>query len=216
MNGFTINILLNHSIIIAALLGMIRFKSIASDFHPFLWLIWIGVVNETLSLVFIYSFGSNAVNSNIYVLIEYGLVLFQFYRWNREYLKVCRLLAIVGLLIWILDDCLLNNISENNSVFRIFYSVVIVLLSVMEVNRIIINERKMIMGNAIFIICVTFLVYYGCKAFVEVFNAFQMELSKQFNRSMFRILYAANLFSNIMYAISILCMPRKQEFTMPY
>jgi len=216
MNNFLVNIFLNHSIVLPAVLGAVRFKKIVSSFIPFIILIWLGLLNETLSLALIFSNGSNALNSNIYVLLEYGIILWQFYEWNQDGKKKYYFFALAGVAVWILDNGVLNSPMDNNSIFRVFYSIVLVFFSIDQVNKILIYEKGRLIKNAMFLICVTFLVYYGCKAFIEVFNAFRLGLSDHFFRHLWMILYFVNVFANIMYAIAIVCLPTKQEFILPY
>lgn len=216
MRGYIVNILLNHSISIAAIAGACRIKKIDSSYYPFVFLIWIGFLNETLSLILIYTIKSNTINSNIYVLFEYILILFQFYKWNGSNdRRLYYFFALTGLLVWIADNLMLNSISGNNSIFRIFYSSVITFFSINFIKKLITYEDGNLIKNAIFLICSCFFIYYSCKAFVEVFNAFHLGLSNRFNRQVFMVLYFANLFSNIVYLIAILCIPTNQEYTPP-
>jgi len=216
MNGYVLNIVFNHSISIAAIIAIIRFKAIPENFYPFIFFIWAGFVNETLSLILILTVNTNTVNSNIYVLIEYSLILLQFYKWNGYFNKRYYFLFVPGLFIWIADNLILHTISGNNSIFRIYYSFVIVLLGLNQINKLTLHESRSLIKNAIFLICMTFLIYYSCKAFVEVFNAFHLGLSDEFNRSVFMILYFANLISNLIYSIAIICIPANQESTLPF
>lgn len=216
MNGYVLNILLNHSISIAAIVAMFRFKSIPENFNPFLFFIWVGFVNETLSLILILTINSNTVNSNIYVLIEYGLILLQFYKWNGYFNNRNYFLSIAGIFIWITDNLILHTIDDNNSIFRIYYSFVIVLFTLNQINKLIIHETRNVIKNPVFLICMAFLIYYSCKAFVEVFNAFHLGLSDEFNRNVFMILNFANLMSNLIYSIAIICIPANQEFTLRF
>jgi hypothetical protein len=140
----------------------------------------------------------------------------QLYKWNGSAIKRYYFFGAIGLMVWIADNLIINNVSGNNSIFRIFYSFIIAFFSIDLINKLIIYGRRSLIKNSIFLICGTFLIYYSCKAFIEVFNAFHLGLSDQFNRHVFMILYWTNLFSNIIYPIAILCMPAKQEFTMPY
>ena len=216
MDNYIIRVVFNHSIIIAVIIAMIRFKSIISDYYPFIFIIWLGLVNESLSLIMIYSARSNAINSNVFVLLEYGLILFQFYKWNDSNSKKYYLLAGLGLLIWIADNFIINSIAQNNSLFRVFYSFVIVFFSIDQVNKMIIYEKGVLLKNAMFIICITFLFYYGCKAFVEAFNVFHSALSNMLLKNLWIILYFVNVIANVLYALAILCLPTKQKFTLPY
>lgn len=216
MNDFVLHILLNHSITLAAVIAFFRFKKIGQSFHPFVFFIWLGFANETLSLILIYTIRSNAVNSNVYVLIEYIMILWQFYKWNNSAIRNYYFFAALGLVIWIADNLIINTIDGNNSLFRITYSFITVFFSIDQINKLIIYDRGGLIRSAAFQICIAFLIYYSCKTFVEVFNAFHLNISDVFSRRVFMPLYFINLLSNIIYAIAVLCIPSKREFTWRY
>ena len=217
MSSFLLEIALNYSILIAAIIGIIRFKSIIRDYYPFIFIIWLGVFNETLSLVLIFTLGRNTVNSNIFVLLEYLLIVYQFYKWNnKKGLKKYVILALLGLAVWSADNLVLNSITHNNSLFRAFYSFLVVFFSIDQVNKLIIYERGPLFKNSMFIICITFLLYYGFKAFVESYNMFHLGLSKTLLRDLWIILYFVNGIANLLYAIAVLWIPTKVKFILPY
>jgi hypothetical protein len=216
MHGFLLNIVLNYSIAIAALVAAIRFKFIYRDFKPFIFLIWLGVLNETISLVLIYYRGYNTINSNIYVLFESIIIFYQFYIWQAVSRHWYYCLIVIALTVWAVDNIIWHRIWGNNSVFRIAYSFMVIGCSLKQVNKLLITERTSLIRNAVFLICTAFLMYYSCKAFVEVFNAWHLSVSQAFSRQLFTILYFADFLSNIIYATAIVCIPRKQVFTMPY
>jgi hypothetical protein len=216
MHGFLLNIILNYSIVIAALIAAIRFKIISTDFKPFIFLIWLGFFNETLSLILIYDRGYNTINSNIYVLFESIIIFYQFYVWQTVSLRFLYGLIIIVFIIWVADNVIWHPLSGNNSVFRIVYSLLIIACGIKQVNRLLTTERISLIKNPVFLICTAFLMYYSCKAFVEVFNAYHLQVSHAFSRHIFTILYVADFLSNIIYATALLCIPRKQVFTMPY
>ena len=210
------DVVINYSILIAAIIGIIRFKSIIRDYYPFIFMIWLGVLNETLSLIFIFTVGSNTFNSNIFVLLECLLILYQFYRWNDNGIKKYAILALIALGIWIADNLVLNSITDNNSLFRAFYSFLVVFFSIDQVNKLIIYERGPLLKNSMFIICITFLLYYGFKAFVESYNMFHLGLSKTLLRDLWIILYFVNGIANLLYALAVLWIPTKVKFILPY
>ena len=216
MHAYIYNALLNSSIAITALAGLIRFKFIDKVYYPFIILIWLGFLNEALSITLAYRVKSNSFNSNIYILLEYLLILLQFRKWENNPPAIFYFCLTSGFFVWILDDLILHSLRDNNSIFRIYYSFVIIFFSINQVNKIIIYEKGVLLKNAVFLICISFLMYYSCKTFVEIFNAFHLGLSNEFNRNIFMIMYVANLLSNIIYTLAILCMPPKQEFSMPY
>lgn len=216
MHSYCLSIALNYSIVIAAVLAIIRFKFIIRSFYPFLFLIWLGFINESVSLFMIFSSGNNALNSNIFVLAEFLLILSQFSVWNFHPKRKYIALAVLGMVIWAADNFILNTITQNNSLFRAFYSFVIVIFSINQINKIMVYERGSLLKNAMFIICITFLFYYGCKTFVEIFNAFHLGLSRTILWNFWIIMYFVNAISNILFAIAVLCIPTRQEFTLPY
>lgn len=216
MHNYAVSIILNHSIALAAIIGITRFRSIASAYYPFLCIIWLGLFNESLSLFIIFNTRNNAVNSNVFVLLEYLLILLQFYKWNNHALRKYYAAAFIGIIIWTADNCIIHGMSENNSLFRVYYSLAVVFLSINQVNKLIIYEKGNLLKNATFIICITFLFYFGCKAFVEAFNVLRFGLSDMFLENLWIILYFVNFIANLTYAIATLCIPAKQEFTLPY
>lgn len=216
MHGFLLNIFLNYSIVITAFIAAVRYKAIDKNFQPFIFFIWLGLLNETLSLVLIYTKGSNTVNSNIYVLFETIIILSQFYYWETLSQNLYHCFLLIAFIIWIADNVIWHRVSGNNSVFRIAYSILIIICSIKQVNRLVTFERVTLIKNPVFLICTAFLMYYSCKAFIEVFNAWHLQVTRVFSRNIFTILYFADFVSNIIYAIALLCTPRKQIFTMPY
>ncbi len=198
------------------MVSVIRLRYIGTGYYPFVIMIWLGFLNETLSLFRIYHLSNNAVNSNIYVLIEYGLLLYQFHKWKRLNTAAMKVIFLIGLSIWILDNCVLNSLWTNNSFFRCLYSAVIVLLSISKLNRILIFEHGTIWRNAQFIICIAFILFYGIKSFVEAFNAFHVGVPRGVLWNMWIILYFVNAAANVLYAVAISCIRPKQEYTLPY
>jgi len=216
MTSLILEIAVNYSILIAAVIGIIRFKSIISDYYPFLFIIWLGVANETVSLVLIFTIGTNNFNSNIYVLLEYLLIVYQFYKWNDGSSKKYVILILLGVAVWITDNFVVNSIANNNSLFRVFYSFIIVFFSIDQVNKLMIYERDPLYKNPMFIICITFLLYYGFKTFVESYNMIHVGLSRSLLRYLWIILYFVNGFANLLYALAVLWIPTKVKFTLPY
>jgi hypothetical protein len=142
MNYMVFSIICSHSILIASAIACFRVKAILKDYYPFVFLLWTGLLNETISLSLLYTGHSNTVNSNIFVLLEFLLILYQFYRWNDRRHNMYVLIAFVGISVWIADNFLLNSIQQNNSVFRVFYSFVVLLFSIDKINQIIIFENS--------------------------------------------------------------------------
>ena len=216
MKHTLLTVFLNHSIIIAAVIACFRFKSISAGYYPFIILIWLGLLNESISLALISNGYSNTTNSNIYVLFDYLLILLQFYKWNGSGPLRYYVVGIIGIVVWITDNFLMNSIHQNNSVFRVFYSFIVLFFSIDKMNSIIIFENRRIRKNAIFLICAGFIFYYTLKACVESFNMFHPGLTRILLRKFWFILYIVNFITNLLFALAVLWIPKRQRFILPY
>lgn len=217
MNYFAISVISSFSIAIAAIIGVLKYKPVLKEYRPFIIFIWLGLLNETISLIFVFWRKNNSINSNIYVLLEFVLLLYIFYLWNSGKLKqVYTSLLIGGLCIWIIDNILLHSLSERNSLFRVYYSFTVVLLSINHINKLFVFNRKNLFKNAMFLIYLTFIVYYSYKTFIEVFYIFHIHFSTYFYTRIVLFLLLINFVANLAYAIALLCIPKKQEFIYRY
>lgn len=216
MINYFLLIFFNYSIIIAAIIAAFRYTSIMADYYPFIFFIWLGLFNEILSFILIYNYQSNAINSNIYVLAEYLILLLQFYKWSDNGCKKYYWLAAIGIAVWIADNFIVNNLNDNNSVFRVFYSFIIIFFSIDKVNNLLVFEYGNLLKHPVFITCITFTFYYGVKAFVEAFNMVHLGLNPVILKDLWIILYFVNGTANLLYAIAVLCIPKKIKFILPW
>src|SRR6185312_6137737 len=131
----------NYSIAIPAVLAIIRFKHVQGAFYPLVFLIWLGLANESLSIAMVFSTGSNTVNANLFVLAEFLLLLLQFFLWDTGSRRKYFLAAGLGIAIWITDNLVLNTLSQNNSLFRAAYSFILLLFSISQISKIATRNR---------------------------------------------------------------------------
>lgn len=216
--AYTWFLLFSCSIFIAAIIGWVRFRRIAPAFRPFIYCIWIGSVNEILSMTLPLAGYKIDLNNNIYVLLESGLVLWQvrqwegFGSWHRLFPVV---LASFGM-VWITENFLISSITYTGSYFRLYYSFIIVILAIQVNNSLIISEKGLLLRNATFLVCTGFIIYFTYKVLIEIFWLYGLNSSPGFLVNVYSILIWINLFANIIYSFAILWMPAKQRFIMPY
>ena len=117
MKGYYTYIIFSLSILIPTIAGIIRSNSTLKSYYPFLIFIWLGTLNEILSIVLALTVRSNTISSNIYVLLEYVILLFQFYKWNNGSIRKLMVLILLGFLVWIVDNVILHTITDSNSLF---------------------------------------------------------------------------------------------------
>ncbi len=207
--------LLSLSVMVPAVAGAIRFRTIAREDHPFLYFIWLGLFTELLTYFVITKTGSNTLIANCYVLVESLVLILQFRRWGlwtATRYKYPALLALLPL-VWIGTSFIVKPWENINSYYRVFYSIVVVLSAVEVLNRLVFSERNKSAYRYRFLICSAFVILYAYNILVESFYIYPLSVSPQFSRSLFDIKAWCNFFINLVYAIAIIWIPQKKTFT---
>lgn len=215
--NYEIAVIFSFSLAIPAIIGWIRFNHINPTYYPFLYCMWIGVLNEIIGEIITRHGYSNAVNNNLYVLIESLLLTWQFKKWNlfdrTKYLF--EILSAGFVVLWLIECFFMKKIGYTISYFRIIYSFIIVLMSCNILNRQLAPEHKNLLRNSSFLICIMFIIYYTYKVITGIFWLYGLHLSENFIMDITAILIYINLISNLVFAFAILWMPGKHRFSLP-
>jgi hypothetical protein len=214
---YTTALICTLSIVIAAVIGVVRFKKINPAYYPFLILVWVAFLNEVIGFLLSRTIRSNTVNNNIYVLIESLLILWQFQKWHvfDRSMPLFRILLVVFPLAWVVNIFIISGINSTAIYFRIFYSFVIVLISINTINGLIILERRNILKNPVFLINIGFILYFTLKLLVQTILIYGSGVSSEFRMNVIITHVYVNLFANLIYGLAVLWMPSKQRFSMP-
>ena len=209
--------LLSFSIVIPACTAIIRFNKINSVYFPFILCLWIGLLNEIISYFLLNTFHvSNNINNNIYLLLEAVLFVWLFRKWNLfSSRKSFNYLLNFIVLLWLINIFFISHFTLFVSYFMVGYSFVIVLLSINMMNRIILKENRNLLSSPVFLICISFIVYYTFSVLIEIFWLYGLGGTNSFTTNIYRIMGYVNLVINLIYAVAILWMPMRQEFTLP-
>lgn len=206
------------SIFIAGIIALIRFNKINKCYYPFLYCIWIACVNELLSFILFKNNSSTSINSNLYVLIESLLIIWLFQRLKRfnkqNYLFL--IIAISFLIIWCIENFVVEKITGIAMYFRIYYSLIIVLLSINYLNQMLGSAKEINWKNSDLLLCLGFILFFTYKLLVQSFWLYGLKSSKNFLLTVYPIMVYINLVSNLIYAIAVLWMPRKLVYTQQY
>ena len=206
-------VLFSASIFIATVIGWVRFSKTGPSILPFLLCLTIGTVNEVLSFILTMSGNYTTLNNNIYVLAEALCITWQFRRWElfRKAARWYYAIMIFIILLWIIDYLVFTDFSKLNFYFRIFYSFLIVLMSVQMNNILIFTFRKRLLQSHIFLICSGFIIYFTYKILIETFWLYGLAKSRDFRISVYLVLAWINLIVNIIYALAMLWIPKKPQ-----
>jgi hypothetical protein len=209
----------SYSILFAVIIGLVRFRKINRTYQPFIFIIVLSLLSEIASPIAIRYYGTNAVVVNVFILLEFLLWLWQFKRWRgfarRSQWKYPALfISFSGM--WIVENVILSRIAVFNSVFTLISAFIIVFLAIDQVNKMIVEEKKMLMRNSKFLICCGLLIFHTYKIMVESFYVMKINQSNSFLSNIFIILVSVNLFVNLLYALATIWIPTRQRFTMQY
>jgi hypothetical protein len=203
------------SILLPAVIGGIRFSKINPAYYPFLFFIWAGLLNEIATIYLVKQIKSNAVNNNLFYLIESLLITVQFKKWRLfdRSPVLYKTLLIFFPVFWVGETLLLGSLYNFSSYFIILHSFLITLLSISMINRLLARERKGLRKNAIFLISLGWIVFFTYAILVEISYMYGTHLSEPFQNAVMYILAFVNLFTNLLYALAILWIPKKSGYT---
>lgn len=212
MMDFYLSVISGYSLLIPGVISIFRLNVMSDAYYPFILFIFLGCLNEAVSIFMATNGFHTIINSNVYVLLA-CILLIQFFKMNKLfkyrspfYITILTL----SIIIWIFESFIMRNINEISSYFRIYYSFLIVILSITTINKIIISETGDLVGNSLFLICVCFICYYTLKVLIEAFLIYGIKYSNIVLVNIYNILIYVNLIINLLYALAIVWIPRKQ------
>jgi hypothetical protein len=203
-------------IFIPAIIVLIRIKKIDSSFYPFAYFLWVGSFNELFSIILILNQYKTVLNNNFYVLIEAFLLMWFFKNLGMFKKKFSfHLLLIFVLILWLAENFFISRIDVNSTYFRITYSLLVVFLSINVLNRMIFSIRKQLWKDSLFLIIVSFIIYFSCKALIQAFVIYGINRNSSFLLSLYIIMIYVNFIINLIYALAALWIPRMNRFIKP-
>jgi len=208
--------LISQSILLPFLVGLVRFRRLGWMYQPFLILLVLGALNEPASYLFIRNIHSNAIPNNLYALAEWILIAWQFHRWGFMRAQQKLFVGLVGFvsLVWVTEDLVLGQIATFPPYFQIFYCFITVLLSVNKINFMITYDDRRLYSNPIFLICIGFIIFFIYRIVYEW--AYQTSVRGSTDTALFVIMLFGyvNALTNIIFAIALLCIPRRPRFSL--
>jgi hypothetical protein len=209
----SLKFLFSLSIIFPAVAGAFRFKNADPGYRPFLIYIFISLLNELLVGLYLVNFSKDirTLNWQIFNLVEWLILLIQFYYWgrlrkNRYLLYVILFVSLGG---WLFENFIYSDIFSYNPVFLIFYSFVLVLLSIHTINYTFAQSNQMLSKNGLFIICAAIAIFFIYTIIVFTFLAMDTRYDRELMQKIFNIRVYINALTNILYAIGIYYIPEK-------
>lgn len=213
MDLYKVAAILGYSIVFAAVIGLVRFKQTMKTYRPFYYVVWLGFLNHSISLLAVYYFRSNAINGNIFVLTEALLYIWLFLNWGifQEKKHMSKFLLFGLMIVWIIDNLLLHSLHTPNAGFRIISAFVMSFLAIEQLTRLMTARKQNLFRSPLFLISGGILVYFTYKAFIEVFFLIKTDASLPLMYNIYTIMVYINCFVNLSFAWAIVWIPKKNQ-----
>lgn len=214
MTQFWIFMVSAFSISLPAVAVLLRRPVFLHRYLPFSCLLWAGLLNEGISYFMILHRRNNMANSNMYTLVEFGLFLWLFYRLGSLKKNAGLVLLMLGSLLWITDNLVWHNLSDDNGLFRLLAAACIIYLSIDRINQFLFNGSGISFKGSGILLCFAFSIHFIYKVFLIIFNLFPMGLPADFYARLWLIFGLVNLVTNLLYLITILWIPKQTAYTL--
>lgn len=194
--------------------GLVRLKNIRQMYLPFIALIAVAIVTEVASFITIKQYENNSPVINIYSLAEYGLIIYQFYCW-RYHSRTKKWYPVLGVLcglIWIIENLVIGHITYVGPIFRVSSAFVLVILSINEINYLIIHENRNLLKNARFLICIGFLIYFLYQILLEGSIYISQQEKNATAAKIIELSMYINAMVNIIYGVAMWFIPKRTLF----
>ncbi|RYE29642.1 MAG: hypothetical protein EOP42_13915 [Sphingobacteriaceae bacterium] len=202
MNAF-FAFVLSQSILIPIVVGLVYRKNLKPGYFPFFLLLLIGFLNELLSFVLINGFGlRNAISIKVYSLIECCLILYQLYIWRnlKKLYKTYTFIIGVCILTWIIENIFLFKSNLHGPYFMMLYAFFIVLLSINQINIIMVRPQSELLKNPVIVFCISFIIFFTYQIVYQA-ALYQSQETHEYNGIFTGFAYI-NFATNILYAIA--------------
>jgi hypothetical protein len=211
--------ILSLSIVIAVLIGIIRFKKIDSSYYPFIYDITIVFIIE-IAVYYLMQAGHPNIlvaSVNVFSLIDFCLFTWLFHNWRLFNHNRTTFISILSgfFVAWFLTTFFIGGITTPNLYFRILYSFTLIFFSVSSFNKLVVHDRTAIFRNPKFWICFGIVIFYTFFIIVCVakISLFRHQVSGEFRKGLQEINVYSNLLVNLLYAVAVLWIPRKKNIT---
>lgn len=212
-------VVLAFSIFISGIIAIIRFKQIPEKYRPFIYLIWIGCINEVIGLYLALKYHNNLICSMIYTLVESLFFLWFFKRlglFEGRYRKWLYFLAVLFVFIWIANSFFTDSFkSQIVYYFDIIYAFCLVILSIRVINNLLFTERDLV-KNPAFLISIGLIIFFTYQIIQRMFGLAGLKNSYTFQMNVQQLLYIINFLVNLIFALAVSWMRKKQPFVLRF
>ena len=190
-------------------IACVRYHRMDPAYRPFILLLLLGVINESVNYLLIKRYGTNSVSFNLFHIVECAVLLYQFNVW--EFFSDKRIyFALLGsaAAAWTMENFLFSSIRIFNPYFRVLCAFLIELIIA---NRIIyvVTEKTSIAKNAKFVICVGLIIVFMYRMVYEGALLADPGLTENSSKLIIKMMGFTDVFVHLLYAWAFLVAPGK-------
>ena len=162
---FYVLFLLEQTVWIAVVIGIVRFKDLAPKYLPiFLYLLSRAMLELWANLIAIYAIDqNNSVPYNILNLTEALLITWQLYKFgsfkNRR--NIYLFLQFFWILLWFTDILIIGSLKQTSTFFHTTHSFILIFLAANLISNILISSKQSLIKNTAFLVCITFSIWFA-------------------------------------------------------
>lgn len=214
MSYFLFTMISALSIALPCIAGLFHFKQILLKRNlPLFILLFVGLINETISFLMIKCHKPNLLNSNVFTFIEYLIYVWLFMNIRSKGFKSIWIGLFIGITTWVLDNFILHSLYSSNSLFRIVSSLMICWFCIDRLSELTITVVADRFKKIDLLLCLSLLAYFTFRGFILIFKQFAPIQTADFYTDLWIIIATLNILVNISFSIVILCLPKAQRTT---
>lgn len=206
--------LLSYTILIPLVVALVRVHKIRTSYFPFLVLLLLAFTTEVASEISLRLTRENTAISNIYSLLEIGVVLWQFHAWGflRRRRALLIVLASLSFITWITENIGYGRLETHFCSATVFLnSLIVVFLCINEINALIASYSGTLLRNARFLICLGLMTISIYSLITEGTLLIDPQ-NAVIDWPIFYIFSITNAIVNIVYAIAVFFIPVRDDY----
>lgn len=197
--------------------AIIRYRKIAPIYLPFVWYNIMAGLNEATSFYTVFVLRNNAVNSNMFMFVEFFLLMLTMKKlgaFNRNSTLFIFLIIAVSAG-WIFEYIVQKKLATFDGYFHAYEAFVISLTAVHLLNIQLTTLRGRFFENPVFIMCIAFILYFSISVLTEIFYVY---IARQGINKLPNEIYVIMQWVNIIYCgmliFSLSKMHKRKEFSL--
>jgi hypothetical protein len=202
--------------ILPCIAGLVRFRRLGKTYQPLFFMSLAGLVCEAISDYLAHLHTSNADVANIYALLEWIFVFWQFRVWGffRARKEIAYAILAAPCIVWVAENLIFGRMTNFSPYFRIFAGFTIVLFSVNKINFMITHDNRKLLGHPDFLICIGFIIYFIYDIVYEWAYQSSRSGATQITTTIIFLFGYINALTNIIFAIAFLRIPSPKKYTL--